>query len=443
MSVSRRKSLNVLAAFTEGTAKPSPSLFNLRDLVLLGLQSANRQTMLATLRLLSIVLQRHHYFARSLIRTVPGHVGKRRGVGALNAELQGLLTMATSMVHDPVINESFESYLKDATYILESRLFTPAMDDDPDDTADLSLELAQNDPIVREVLGCLETFFTNSVIVNLALTEVLMSIASSHLVSLDGWLLVDPSKYKYNEPTPGSKPSSPEPNIDSFERIQLAYQEPSWSRSEAPTLTAAIQRLVEQTQQWKEKVPDFDILIAARRDVLHQEGEPTRQPTRSPQPSETPTRSSSQRPQVRIPRADSEIGSPRGRTSGPLDVPDVSPSPRPVLDSSLRDPSVLSTISHNSPTSQATSADDLQRRLAMPIRMNPISAPTSAGESQPATEEPQSAVDDAEDEKPQTASLGHVLTNVVILYEFLLELSAMIQVRGSLLGEAGFPQADA
>lgn len=38
-----------------------------------------------------------------------------------------------------------------------------------------------------------------------------------------------------------------------------------------------------------------------------------------------------------------------------------------------------------------------------------------------------------------SATLGHVLTNVIILYEFLLELSATMQVRGSLYEEAGYP----
>jgi hypothetical protein len=44
--------------------------------------------------------------------------------------------------------------------------------------------------IVQALLGCLGSFFTNSVIVNLALTGVFMSLASSHLFSLDMTLLV-------------------------------------------------------------------------------------------------------------------------------------------------------------------------------------------------------------------------------------------------------------
>ena len=107
MSMSRRKSLDVLAAFSEEAARPSPSLFNLRDLALLGLQSKNRQTVLATLRLMAVVLQRHHTFARSLIRTLPGQPAEQRTVGALNAELGQLVTLATSVVDDPMLEESF------------------------------------------------------------------------------------------------------------------------------------------------------------------------------------------------------------------------------------------------------------------------------------------------------------------------------------------------
>lgn len=451
MSVSRRKSLDFLTAFAEEAARPSPSLFNLRDLALLGLQSANRQTMLATLRLLSVVLQRHHSFARSLIRTLPGRVAKQRSIGALNAELHNLLTMASSIVHNPTVNDSYENYLRDSSFILESRLCVP---DDPDDPS-LPLELDQNDPIVQELLRCLENFFSNSVIVNLALTEVLMSIASSHLVSLDNWLLVSPTKYSY--PTPAEEPRTG----DLEDRIRHAYQEPTWSKSDTPTFTSALQNLVSQTQRWKENIPDFNILVAARRDILHREEENI-SPLRSPQVSEPATRSSSQRPQRGI-NPESDVGSPRGRTRGVT-------SPRAAVGSPLRnrEPSAFSTASRESSTStsQKSSAEELKRRLAMPIAVDslqpdagstkkvstdeikPQPAPEAAreDEQQPPSDnqEPTTTAtteDEAvENDEPaqQTATLGHILTNTVILYEFLLELSAMVQVRGSLFEEAGF-----
>lgn len=434
MSVSRRKSLNVLAAFSEEAAKPSPSLFNLKDLVLLGLQSANRQTILATLRLLSVVLQRHPSFSRSLVRTVPSQVAKQRTVGALNAELRQLLSLASSIVHDPTLDTSYENYLRDASYVLESRLCIKLTEDDPDDTTNLPLALQQDDPIVRELLTCLEDFFANSVIVNLALTEVLMSIISSHLVSLDGWVLVDPSKYDYS-----AKPPTPDPTNDYntstsnvLDIIRFAYEEPSWSRTDTPTLTSVLQSLVGRTASWRDKIPDFDILVAARRDLLHREDGAA--PASSQQQAAPRTRSSSRRPQMRTAN-ESDIGSPRGRTRP--EATDASPSLRAAVSSPLRDPSTYSTASRDSSPSQTITADELHKRLAIPIQVGGPNSPT-AHEPQPASEQSASHDEAVIDEKPQSATLGHVLTNVVILYEFLLELSAMVQVRGSLFEEAGF-----
>jgi hypothetical protein len=74
----------------------------------------------------------------------------------------------------------------------------------------------------------------------------------------------------------------------------------------------------------------------------------------------------------------------------------------------------------------------LRQRLATPF-------PTAATQPQvtESTDETATAKD-AETENPPVATLGHVLTNVVILYEFLLELSAVVQARGSLFEEAGY-----
>ncbi|KAF7586837.1 hypothetical protein BBP40_008245 [Aspergillus hancockii] len=425
MSVSRRKSLDVLAAFAEEAAKPSPSLFNLRDLALLGLQSTNRQTVLATLRLMAVILQRHHTFARSLIRTVPGQRTKQRTVGAMNAELGQLMRMATSIVDDPTLDESFENYLKDASWILESHLYTPPVENNLED--DRPLEIRQEDPIVQELLSCLETFFTNSVIVNLALTEVLMSIASSHLISLDGWLLVDPSKYIYSDQS-----ESRDKSIDALERIYLAYEEPSWSSADTPTLTSTLQKLVQRIQHWRKDIPDFDILVAARRDLLHQD-DSVKDANR-----EASTLSLPERRPLKL-QMDSDFESPRGRSSLLQDPP----SPRQAaLGSPLREPSIQSPDSRDSSSARTTAAEDLRKRLAKPFQVDhPHKSTVTDEEPEPPAagtveDEAESAV---VDEEPRSATLGHVLTNVVILYEFLLEVSATVQARSTLFGEAGYP----
>ncbi|GKZ67399.1 hypothetical protein AnigIFM50267_001787 [Aspergillus niger] len=438
MSASRRKSLDVLAAFSEEAARPSPSLFNLRDLALLGLQSTNRQTVLATLRVMSTVLQRHHTFARSLIRTVPGQHAKQRTVGALNVELEQLLNMATSTVDDPTLNESYDNYLKDGMAILEARLCIPPAEDYPEES--LPLELRHDDPIVRELLNCLENFFTNSVIVNLALTEVLGSIASSHLIALDGWLLVDPSKYIYSTST--NKSSEETPSTTLIEQIQRAYEEPSWSHTDTPALTSVLQKLVQKIQKWRKDVPDFDILVAARRDLLHQDDEPVKGSGRSQRNSAPPTRSSSRHPTSNL---DADYGSPRGRSSRPLEFSSTATSSpsrdtigSPTRDLPFRPPRDVS-------TARRSAAEELRKRLEQPFPVD--DAPREASTDTTAEQATDESNDDAGDtavveEEPRTATLGHVLTNVVILYEFLLETSAVVQARGTLFGEAGYPGID-
>ncbi|PLB47338.1 hypothetical protein P170DRAFT_413218 [Aspergillus steynii IBT 23096] len=437
MSVSRRKSLDVLAAFSEEAARPSPSLFNLRDLALLGMQSANRQTVLATLRLMAVVLQRHHTFARSLIRTIPGQPAKQRTVGALNAELRQFLGMATSILDEPTLDDSFENYLKDASLIVESHLcLPPAEDDDPEE--DIPFEIKQDDPIVEELLNCLDNFFTNSVIVNLALTEVLMSIASSHLLSLDGWLLVDPAKYKYGH----QDTENEQTNV--LDQIQLAYEEPAWSKSDTPTLTGVLKGLVKKLHQWRKDIPDFDILVAARRDLLHHGDKPATTSSGAPRHSMPPTDRA-----VRSAPLD-DLGSPRGRSSRPLAQHSVGSSPRratvgapPVGYSDHSPPS------RDSSASRVTAAEELRKRLAQPFHLDQPNKTSSPEEQAPDQEEETQAEGEEDkdesaiaDEEPQVSTLGHVLTNVVILYEFLLEVSAMVQARGTLFDEAGFPHME-
>ncbi|KAL4875080.1 Retinoic acid induced 16-like protein-domain-containing protein [Aspergillus karnatakaensis] len=421
MSASRRKSLDVLAAFSEEAARPSPTLFNLRDLALLGLRSTNRPTVLATLRLLAVILQRHPSFTQSLVRTIPGQPAKQRTVGAFNAELEQLLTMATSIMDEPTLDESFGNYLKDASWILESRLYTA------EQTETSPLELRQDDPIVRELSRCLESFFTNTVIVNLALTEVLMSIASSHVMSLDGWLLVDTARYTYTK-SHGSLSESYELH-DILEQVQSVYREPTWSSTDTPVLTAILRGLVEQVQGWRKDVPDFDILIAARRDLLHLEKEPVAESSNTEQIPATPARSSD-RPQSKTPqRAD------QGR--GRRDLRNLTSPQRSLVGSPLREPTTFhSPPSRDHSEDRATAAEELRKRLGTPFS---VDRRPQADLSTIGTDE-QETVEEA-------VSLGHVLTNVVILYEFLLEISAMVQARGTHFQEAGFqdvisPQAD-
>jgi len=48
------------------------------------------------------------------------------------------------------------------------------------------------------------------------------------------------------------------------------------------------------------------------------------------------------------------------------------------------------------------------------------------------------AEDEEEEEEKKLVSVSHVLTNVILLQEFLLELAALVQVRAGLFGEVRF-----
>ena len=82
-------------------------------------------------------------------------------------------------------------------------------------------------------------------------------------------------------------------------------------------------------------------------------------------------------------------------------------------------------------------AESLRQRLAMPFPPPTPAAPTTTAPLESDAAEATAEEGDNSETAP-VATLGHVLTNVVILYEFLLELSAVVQVRGSLFEEAGY-----
>lgn len=464
LSVSRRKSLDMLATLAEAEEQqPSPSLFNLADLILLSIKSQNKETIVATLRLLTVIVRRHHPFAGSLIKTKESVSGPQRTVGALNEELRRYLSFATAIIDDPTINDSFEHYSKDAALVLESRLFVPSPRSSIlDGPADQPLDLSLDDAILKEILNLLDGFFSNSVTVNLGLTELITSLASSNLISLNGWLLVDPANYECESDLPPTAIKSStvtgenksdvgdeKPEIvDSLAPIRQGLAPASWSDVHEALIAKSLRKLMKHLEEWRRDIPDFDILIAARRDLLHSDDDDDfsrnqRSINTSRQPSQPPTAHSTE-----------PLSPPRGRPisssinhDGPLSSTPGS-LPRSTVGSPLRETPIQPPAS-SSPIQRLVAVDDLRQRLASSYRVDtttarPVSAPREnkpTNENQ--TEGPVYGSEQPEQESPTTenetvVTLGHILTNAVILYEFILELTAMVQVRGTLFDEASY-----
>ena len=92
----------------------------------------------------------------------------------------------------------------------------------------------------------------------------------------------------------------------------------------------------------------------------------------------------------------------------------------------------------------------LARKVGLPTpkgELHPIPFPNLRGEGPPEAEgskdgsvqgtEDGSVSPDGEEGK-KLVSVSHVLTNVIVLQEFLLELAALVQVRAGLFGEVRF-----
>ncbi|EEQ87360.1 uncharacterized protein BDCG_02480 [Blastomyces dermatitidis ER-3] len=464
MSLSRRKSLDLLASFAEAAAKPSPELFNLVDLVLMSIRSKNPPTVVATFQLMTVIFQRHHIFASSLIKTVepPETSMCIRPIGALNAELQHLVSLARSVIEDPYLDQSYQNYLLDASAILDQR--TPIMalvGGKPTHSAlDSPLLLHTTDDILRGMISRLESFFTNSVVMNLALTEAITSLASSNYISLDGWLLVEPRNYEYD--TASRTCADADAEADHANKFSLAFDHPSFPPSSVPLVPHTIQKLVRRVEQWRSDISDFDILVAARRHLLRSgddvggiDGQPG---VKSSDSSNRPSadRQGHQHPAKVGHRSDS----PRGRKTTLLEQTTDSSPPRSFVTSGSR--SLFSSPLRDNPQKQAPSrpesatrssiaADELRRRLATHIKVDlsddsssdqgttsETDTSTTSLPDHPGDDDLGSGSGSGSASRSNNVTLGHILTNTIILYEFILELVALVQVRATLFQEVKF-----
>ncbi|EER25534.1 hypothetical protein CPC735_066340 [Coccidioides posadasii C735 delta SOWgp] len=458
MSVSRRKSLDILSSFAEAAAIPSPTLFNLVDLVSMSIKSRNNQTLVATLRLITVIMQRHHHFASSLIKTSPRleATPNLRTLGALNAELQQHFSFATTIYDSPSLDQSYGSYLASASGALSSRASMMLWSNLSDSNQESPSILQVDDTIFRGMLDLLRSFFTNNVITNLALTSSVTALASSNLVSLDGWLLVPAEKYRHlqdlrktrDSAEPFNRPLSPECR-DPDSQLNGAYAHPSWPHDDSPALTLVLSALVEQVQSWRESIPDFDALLAGRRELLHISDPET---VAADPAMEMGAHLSDESSGLAGMKGDPSMEFSRGRRSSQRQRVGENSSSLFARSQSKRAISPTRNLSSHRPLSQSPSQSrlrshpvDLHRRLASPIstestrslsrrseHLDVAPAPTASGN----VETPNDDV--AGETNEDCVTLGHVLTNIVILYEFILELTALVQMRASMFQEVNF-----
>ncbi|QSZ29333.1 hypothetical protein DSL72_003847 [Monilinia vaccinii-corymbosi] len=564
----KRKSLDLATLVAMQVEGGAPALYNLVDLILGSLRSESSQTVTVTLQLVSVILKRHHRYAvTTLLRTGPVlSDGPGRSIAAHEREMECLLTMAEDLGGDDDFDEVYENHIKDSMNILESHtcslaLFAPkqavgtskfpsSQATIPGAPRDIRPHtLRPEDPVLMILLDILSTFFINSVETNLALTAAIVDLATCGFMSLDGWLLPDPSKYVYEESEDGRVEEIMDDllhaNIGDPDEIQeksqiralkLTQRRLKWLATPKPELLTRLEMLVDQVNSYRAEIPRFDDILQQRRDAFQQAASmstPVRRRPRSYRDSsahaESPPRQSAlEKVAQRIfseSNAPSRSGSPqtRGRPSNPIREQGSTsgghafstPSnrtlnPPPQFTLGARSPSRGSSRSRSSawhddeihvnrtrvssshvPAFAAVDQGLLNRMVGIPTPKKDVVVPipfpdlkkvkteerdTEASETNDGAMESKTLVEsfemrdnesvsgkgkdgdvdvdvdgkdkgsgdakgkdgDGKDKEDKKVSVSHILTNVIVLQEFLLELAALVQVRAGLFGEVKF-----
>ena len=489
----RRKSESLIRKQAATLEEIPPDLYTLVDMIFGGLGSYTQQTVAATLRLLGTILSQHHqYVVPGLIKTkrVKDN-GMKRSVQAHDKNVDALLGMAEDLI-DEDTDQDYESHLQDARVLLESHVCSPeilplpsqniavgqkTLGERADKLADHTID--PEDRLLHSILSLLDRFFSNEIETNLSLTQTLSCLASCGYTQLEGWLLDDlsgtaspdisvslslaelESSARTDDPKPDTERRSENGNLDQPSLTHRKYYVSPFFKS--------LDALVDQVDRFKQEIEDFETYLAERKHIFkvgeRMEHELEDSPVFSPIESRAITATSHNR--IRAPgqvisiaerllsddnsASTSRASSPRGRhrtaPSGPTPVSRlshlrISPSPSPSKDSSahttspLRRGSVSPTPSKSLP-SLTGPTDAVHQLVKLPMgiakrthdSIDIGSSEASSIRSELSEPEPGQRREFIE------VSLSKILTNIVILQEFLLEMAAIVEVRASLFGE--------
>jgi hypothetical protein len=265
-TVQRRQStLMLLTQSGDDDDKFEPTLFSLVDLMLNGIRSQNSQTVVAALKLSSVMLTRHRSYTTSTLLQSKSAISpeEKRTIQAMCVETDGLVQIATALGGEIDVDEAYATACQDITVPLEVQIANRA----PEDTS--VLKILTHDPYIQSIAALFGSFFTNSVDVNLALTEATIGLTSCAGVGLDGWLAVPRSDYEATtlEPTFDST-SLDEEEAASLRLLQSMYSQQRRQESRDPLLPTILRALTRQVDNMRSDIPIIDHLIEKRIAIL-------------------------------------------------------------------------------------------------------------------------------------------------------------------------------
>ena len=498
----RRKSQTLITTLAQVQEKPMPDLFTLVDLVLTSLQSCNQQTVTASLRLVSAILRSpHHFTISSMVQTQYVKLLPMRTICAHHKDMALMFSMVEDLLFHDDLREAYDSHIEDARTLVETHGCSLSLLPLKASHIELQRELStksverdntlgprsikSKDPLLQVLISLLENFLLNDLATNLSLTQAFSTLVSCGNMRLESWFLQKPADEDVSTERSAISDDGPDesdqdntmtlnnrnhPRQQAESRIKPSLPE---SHHGASPVFAALDSLVQQVKTFRQEIEQFDTYLAERRhvfkigddidkDVANGSNAPSRRsedssrPTHSRAVNAAPIGPISERLMSENSSANiSRSSSPRGRQ---LEIPSapnligrvahfkISPSRSPsVMDarafspSPLRKGSVSSTPPRNVITPMGP-ADALRQKVKIraKIRLDRNRVGDVAG-SESSSVRSGSVVRDAHaTEEFREIPLSHLLTNVIILQEFMLELAAIVQVRASLFGEVDF-----
>ena len=386
-----------------------------------------------------MIVDKHHLCALTgLFRTEPLDTSKAdHRIKTFNDNLTKCFDLARPAGLEDTMDEAYEGALVDARVRLErhSCMLQSLENDEPlSPTA-----IAADCRLLGSLEALLQGFFLNDTLTNLLLTESFMSLAACESVSLIGWLLPNGNDHDHSS-----------------------------------NLLLTLKGLSDQVKTWRKLYAEWDMLIEQRRLDLVDNEPILASDARSPlSHTEGVGIGTSTRSIGTSAQQNSRPTTPRG---GPIPAPNfgsidgnlsASPSsrsnvtPRPLAGSPLRkaympsiadrshspsDRSVSSSVQASATLQELVATQEALLATQVYVQTPSSAIPGAVGEDLSSIDDSSLAVvDDTSDAatrqpnegmtQPASASLNHILTNAIVLQEFILEIAAVVQVRGTMFGE--------
>ena len=346
-----------------------------------------------------------------------------------------------------------------------------------------------DDPLLKALISLLEDFLVNDIATNLALTQAFATLVSCGNMRLEDWFLQDPVDFEVSSTQSvvsddGLHGSDHDDTIKLNNRSSNSKEDTKPQKETSPSKShvlhhvaspvfAALDSLVQQVESFRQDIQQFDTYLNERQhifkvgddidqDVASGSSAPSRRsqdsyrPTHSKTGTATHIGSISERLMSETSSANiSRSSSPRGRKVDLPSTPNlvgrlthlkISPSRsssttevRSFSPSPLRKDSITSTPPKRVITPMGP-ADALHLKVKIKTQVGTNrSLKGDIGSSETSSIQSGSVVPDTQTaEEFKETTLSHLLTNIIILQEFVLEIAAIIEVRASLFGEVDF-----